>query len=91
MSHELWIVEGRSGQYSDRQTWPVCWFDTEEAAEAHAKTLQALSDGLDRDDWDARSANRDRMAAAGDPCWSDWGDPAYYVYSIPAGPGQSGE
>lgn len=44
----LWIVEGSSGEYSDRRDWVVCAYRTEEEAKRHAERAQARSEELRR-------------------------------------------
>lgn len=44
----LWIVEGSSGEYSDRRDWVVCAYRTEEEAKRHAARAQARSEELRR-------------------------------------------
>lgn len=92
MSHDLWIVQGSSGEYSDRTEWPVCWFATEEEAVRYARLLEGADEslGADRDDWRKRDEVKARMARAGDPNWrSDYTGTRYSVYSVPAGPEQA--
>lgn len=42
----LWIVEGSSGEYSDRRDWVVCAYRTEAEAKRHAELAQARSESL---------------------------------------------
>ncbi len=51
MSDAIYLVIGRTGEYSDRSEWTVCWFPTREEAEAHRDLCQRESDGLDSDAW----------------------------------------
>lgn len=44
----IWIVEGSCGAYSDRITWIVCAYKTEEEAAYHREKAQARSDELYR-------------------------------------------
>lgn len=51
----VWIVEGSTGEYSDRREWPVCAFTTEEKAKELVEELSGLARvaeqaGLNRDD-----------------------------------------
>lgn len=51
----IWIVEGSSGEYSDRRDWVVCAYRTEAEAKRHAELAEARSKELRRDSgsyWD---------------------------------------
>lgn len=38
-AHKIYVVIGRSGEYSDRSEWPVCWRHTMEDAQAMVDVL----------------------------------------------------
>lgn len=51
----FWMVEGSSGEYSDRRDWIVCIYRTEEEAKRHAELAQKRSEELHKqydDYWD---------------------------------------
>lgn len=92
MSDTIYLVCGDVGEYSDRWTWIVAWYPTEDEAKAHvaaldadnAATLVALK-ALD-DEWDYEDRAK-VMATPLDPNRGDayGGLPSYSVATIERG------
>lgn len=80
----VYVVFGRTGEYSDQQEWPVRAFRTAEAAQALQDRCNAYAqEGKRRDlDWD----ERDQYCAGNpeDPSMQmDYTGTEYLVYTIP--------
>ncbi len=63
--NEVWIVFGTTGEYSDRDEWPVCVLRSEELAEKYVEALtrqyQSMPPSWLREPWAAK--NRERISA----------------------------
>jgi len=44
--HDIFVVEGQCGEYSDRMNWLVCWYDNEAAARDHAVAAKKEADRI---------------------------------------------
>ena len=82
MTNTIYIVEGHTGEYSDRQDWPVAWTETEAEAIALRDRLQRENDGLT--DEDREYQNRaSTLSKLTDKSWSqDYNGTKYTVYAL---------
>lgn len=48
---KIWIVEGSTGEYSDRTDWVVCAYRTEEQAQEHAWKAMLRAKELAKINW----------------------------------------
>lgn len=86
----IYIVEGRCGEYSDRQQWMVKAYGTEEAARACVDRCDDYMASIQErllDEWD--NTKREVLLAGNpdDPCMtSSYGDVSYGVYQVPFDP-----
>lgn len=86
--NEVFIVLGRTGEYSDRTEWTVCAFLTEEEAKAEvefltAKRMEVCGPGYL--DWDARNGIEEKMRVF-DPSFSeDYTGTSWWMERVPVG------
>lgn len=86
---KIWIVQGTSGEYSDRGEWIVDAWPTEDAAKARVAALDALllehgykhGGGSSDGDYLTQRARMDAFKVlAGDPCFSaDYTGTSYWL------------
>lgn len=84
MPNEIYIVQGSTGEYSDRHEWIVVAFANEDVAMARVERLEALlrEFGTDDADWDDRRRAEEiiRTHAEGDPqCSIDYTGTRYFL------------
>jgi len=46
---KIWIVEGTTGEYSDRDDWVVCAYTSQEKAENHASKAMRRAKEIQKD------------------------------------------
>lgn len=75
---KVFVVFGKTGEYSDRSEWPVCAYSSEDDAKTHVTKAQEYSDAwrarTQQDDWlDIDFEEQERALKAAnpmDPCFS---------------------
>jgi hypothetical protein len=91
----IYIVMGEAGEYSDRDEWPVCYFEDEDQAKALVEYLDAKVKGLyaltRRETPEHFQIDPDEMARRMGAAWGrevpPWGlydPPRYYLTEVPA-------
>ncbi len=86
---KIYVIIGRTGEYSDMNEWPVCWRSSLAEAEAVIAELQKQADEYKRwadadDDGDHYGkAGEQRRAAMLDPSFScDYTGTTYHVWAV---------
>lgn len=87
---KIWIVQGTTGEYSDRNQWPVCAMYSESAAKEYAELLCTMARATVNDvvrtkteqwDWDETEAGK--LLKTEDPEVSmDYNGTTYTAYSV---------
>ena len=85
---KIYVVIGKTGEYSDRSEWPVCWRDSLEDAQAVVAKLDAEAAEFkrfeDSEEGMSNYAEQDkRKAAMTDPSFScDYTGTTYHVWAV---------
>jgi hypothetical protein len=95
MLTKIYLVIGRTGEYSDRSEWPVCWRESLSDAEqivaklnAEAAAFKEWDDDAERYSGDAE--RNERMKAMTDPSFScDYTGTTYSTWAVEREPVRS--
>jgi hypothetical protein len=87
---KIYVVVGRTGEYSDRSEWPVCWRESLADADAFVAKLEAEAVAFkkweDENPGEYMDADR-RKSAMTDPMFAcDYTGTTYYVWTVERDP-----
>lgn len=85
MSDQVWIVWAVRGEYSSQTEYAVCWYPTEDEAQAAAGRMFVKS--CEMQSWAGDDIRRWNIGQqeVGDPCWSPSDETKYSTYRLPRG------
>ena len=85
MARQIFLVEGQTGEYSDRTDWPVAAYESESEAAKHVAALDVWlrANGLHFDDDRYVNCDKRRIKCSLDHNFScDYTGTRYYIYGV---------